>query len=482
MTAAPLTAQERAEAAEIGATVFDQTDIDKYAKTHEAELALQAAYRALKPHESTALFRLFEAGEVTEDTPSDADSHLFKLLALAGIRDPERLARIGRKARIATQVEMWVDGRPGSTDTGRAKKWARDDYVARTIQHALGSTAAESLKRSTPAPEEEAAERVAVLDDSELAQMPDPSWVIDGLVPADAGVLLYGRRSVYKSFALLDWLLSVQTGKPWLGRTVAQGQTAYVAAEGWGALKLRVAAWKRAHKFVGKAGALFVKGASLKTDTAVEKLIERLQAKAGERPLKIIGLDTLNRLIPGIEENSPEAMGRTIGITDRLRAAFPGSTVVWVHHSGWDDLHERGHSSLGDDLDTVIHAQRDENAEALTVDIQCEKQKDAGEFAPLRLTLALETESLVVTGAEVVAGKGTSTKEHKPGRQDALDHLVAVATPRALTIEELMATTGRSKRWLREELPGLIPAGRMLVESGTGTKGDPHRYRGIEKF
>src|SRR5712692_4314825 len=144
-----LTADDRADAAALGVPVFDQPDIDEYARTHQRELdkaALDRAYLTLPEHESKALSRLVISGEVTENSPSDADSHLFRLLAVSGIRDAAQLERLGRDSEIANQCEMWVGGRPGSTEQ-RARKWARHDYIPRTIANALAATEREYRKR-----------------------------------------------------------------------------------------------------------------------------------------------------------------------------------------------------------------------------------------------------------------------------------------------------------------------------------------------
>lgn len=265
---------------------------------------------------------------------------------------------------------------------------------------------------------------VTALNDEALEDLPEPTWRLDGILPADSGVVLYGRRSTYKTFLLLDWGLSIQTGLDWLGHAVAPGQFVYVAAEGWGGLKQRVKAWKLGHGVEDTVGACFVKGSTLRTDAAVERLIGRIQTQVGTAPVALIGLDTLNRLIPGIEENSPEAMGRAVGIADRLRAAFPGATVVWVHHSGWDDQHERGHSSLGDDLDVIMHAE--EALEPRTVELTCEKQKDADEFSPIRFTAVAAAESLVLEAAAAAgAGPGATLNE----TQAALLSVLVGASP-----------------------------------------------------
>ena len=63
-------------------------------------------------------------------------------------------------------------------------------------------------------------------------------------------------------------------------------------------------------------------------------------------------IDTLNRNIGG-SESSEDDMGAFIAAADRLRSQY-GSTVLVVHHTGWNNERERGHSSLRGAADTMI--------------------------------------------------------------------------------------------------------------------------------
>ena len=56
----------------------------------------------------------------------------------------------------------------------------------------------------------------------------------------------------------------------------------------------------------------------------------------------------------------------------------------------------------------------------------------------------------------------------------------ALGGPR--TIDELAGATGLSVRTVREHVPVLLAAGRLKQDGGTGQKGDPFRYRGVEPY
>ncbi len=82
-----------------------------------------------------------------------------------------------------------------------------------------------------------------LLSAAELAALPPPSWLIDGMVPAGGLNVLYGASGAGKSFLGLDFALCTATGLAWWGRDVAQGGVAFIAAEGVAGLSARVDAW-----------------------------------------------------------------------------------------------------------------------------------------------------------------------------------------------------------------------------------------------
>jgi hypothetical protein len=102
-----------------------------------------------------------------------------------------------------------------------------------------------AIAKSVPAPRKSppARSRFSPLSLAEIAKLPPPEWLIDGLVPQDGLVVLYGEPAAGKSFLALDWALSIATGVPWLGREVKQGEVVYVYAEGVRGLTQRVTAW-----------------------------------------------------------------------------------------------------------------------------------------------------------------------------------------------------------------------------------------------
>src|SRR5438270_900323 len=83
-----------------------------------------------------------------------------------------------------------------------------------------------------------------------LDDLPEVEWLIDGLLPKDSFVLLYGIPGCGKSFLALDWAFSVGSRRPnWLGHSIAgNGQPVlYIVAEGARGIRQRRQAWETAH-------------------------------------------------------------------------------------------------------------------------------------------------------------------------------------------------------------------------------------------
>src|SRR5262249_6661331 len=93
--------------------------------------------------------------------------------------------------------------------------------------------------------------------------------------------------------------------------------------------------------------------------------------------------DTLSRTMIGGDENSSRDMATYVAAVDRVKETF-GCTAIVQHHSGHNSAdRERGSSVLGGAADTII-ALRERDG---LLTLECEKQKDASEFAPIPLQL-----------------------------------------------------------------------------------------------
>jgi hypothetical protein len=218
--------------------------------------------------------------------------------------------------------------------------------------------------------------RFKLLGLAELNDLPEPSWLIEGILAANAVVVLYGASAIGKTFVALSMALSVAAGHPWCGKPTKSGSVLYVAAEGVFGLKLRVQAYQGRHRIDAKDIRYLGEGFDLRQAADIKQLVAILEA-ADFRP-NLVVLDTLARLIPGADENSAQDIGKAIWGIDELKHKF-SATVLVVHHTGKDGGSERGSSALRCAVETMIKCSA-KPSDPHIVFLDCDKMKDAKEF------------------------------------------------------------------------------------------------------
>ncbi len=170
-------------------------------------------------------------------------------------------------------------------------------------------------------------------------------WLIPGVLPRGAVVLLNGREGSMKSFLALSMAHAVATGKPWLGKQTEQGAVLYLDGEMDSAVlsdrlrgtdpdgQVQIWAWT--------------------DDSFPDQLNDAvLQQAAKEHSLIII--DPLRRHMDGLKENSADDMSQ---ITKALRELKRyGATVLVLHHAPKDTEKQdyRGSTELGAGVDLTM--------------------------------------------------------------------------------------------------------------------------------
>lgn len=207
---------------------------------------------------------------------------------------------------------------------------------------------------------------------AELLKLPEPIWLVDGLIPEDSLTELYGPPKAGKTFFALGLSLSVATGQLFHGKPVKQGRVAYVAAEG-GAPRIsaRVEAWRK-HNGVSvlpeDEWMLITGRAPLDSPQSVDELLKVI----GEGNFELIVIDTLARSMTG-DENSQKDMSKFVDGCDHLREVT-GATVLVIHHEGKDPTKGgRGSTALRAAIDTGIRVRPDGQHIKLSI----EDQRDA---------------------------------------------------------------------------------------------------------
>jgi hypothetical protein len=92
------------------------------------------------------------------------------------------------------------------------------------------------------------AKRFELLTPADLDDLPDPTWLIDRVLPDNSLCVLYGEPGSYKTFTAFSMALSIAAGHCWCGKATKQCSVLYVAAEGLLGLKLRSRAYQLKHE------------------------------------------------------------------------------------------------------------------------------------------------------------------------------------------------------------------------------------------
>ena len=193
-------------------------------------------------------------------------------------------------------------------------------------------------------------------DEIEIDGYEPPREIVEGLLAAGGGSLIYGSSSTGKTFLTLDLACATATGATWMGRRTEAGLVVYVAAESPGSVKARLAAYQRRHGRRLQNLVVVQDAVNMLQKRDTDALIQTIKAaeeRVGKKATLIVG-DTLARLTSGGDENSGQDMGAVIGNFDRIRGET-GAHFLLIHHSGKDrEKGARGHSSLRAAVDTEI--------------------------------------------------------------------------------------------------------------------------------
>jgi len=239
--------------------------------------------------------------------------------------------------------------------------------------------------------------RFKFLSPAELAALPKPNWLIEGVLPERSFCVLYGEPGCGKTFVALSMALSVAADHSWGGKPTAGGAVLYVAAEGLYGLPTRVEAYQTKHGLNAENIRYLGEAFDLRKPDDIEELLVRLRAE-GIEPVLIL-LDTLARLMVGGDENSAKDMGLAIAGIDRLRKET-SATILVVHHTRKDGQIERGSNALRAAADVMIECKKfDDQGDVV---FECKKMKDAAPFK--KATLQLEPVPVGSSSSLAIAG------------------------------------------------------------------------------
>lgn len=195
------------------------------------------------------------------------------------------------------------------------------------------------------------------LSEADLEALPDPGWLVEGLLPDVGLALLVGQPGSMKSLLALGVAAAVVSGTPFLGREVVAGPVVFVAAEGLRGTKKR---WKAQRRRMWQDGAAVKHRIAFDTslDLLDDETVKDFAEAVAEVGARYVVVDTLARCAVGANENSAQDMGVVVRNLDRIVQAA-NCCVVLVHHAskGRDGDAVRGSSALRGAADAVLHAE-----------------------------------------------------------------------------------------------------------------------------
>ncbi len=289
--------------------------------------------------------------------------------------------------------------------------------------------------------------RTATLDD--LLSLPDPEALIDGALDAGTVCMLSGPSGKGKSFIAVDWSLCVASGNDWLGRATRQGSVCYVAAEGFRSLGHRGKAWQHEFGKVQPETVTFVTEPVQLDDPGTAYLTGLIRETGAD----LLVIDTLARCTVGMEENSARDMGLVVDRLYKLRDSIEecGTTILTVHHSGYNDKRARGSSALAAGMDCVTDIQGNDPHEAVI--LSSSKRKDGEPFRDITVKLRETYGSCVLEEHGLPAGE--------PNLRDLLDGP-------GVTVAELAKVLRKERSTITKQLGKMEKAGTAVREQQQG--------------
>ncbi len=227
---------------------------------------------------------------------------------------------------IAREVAGSFVGLPG----GWEQNADVNDYAQRE-----GFDGLEYLLASPRIPEIDSRLNVAFAD-----ELPDtfapPDELVQGVLTAEGGSVLYGDSNSGKTFFVIDMAAALARGAAWMCRQTEPGLVVYLAAESPASVRSRLQAYQRHHRvkvpnFAIVQSPIDLFDSDADTDALIQ-LVRQLETQRGQRVRLIVG-DTLARLSAGANENAGQDMGLVVRRFDRIRTECKAHFLL-VHHSG----------------------------------------------------------------------------------------------------------------------------------------------------
>lgn len=244
-----------------------------------------------------------------------------------------------------------------------------------------------------------------------------PDEILEGLLTAGDGSVIYGDSNSGKTFLAVSMAASIAQGTQWLGRRTERGLVLYLAAESPASIRRRLQAYQRYHKVKLQNFVIVQNPIDLFSDDGDTRriigLVKQLESQTGQKVRLIVG-DTLARLSSGANENAGQDMSVVIRHFDIIRTETCAHFTL-IHHSGKNAANgARGWSGVRAAVDTEMEVT--DSIDGRCIEVTKQRDLDGkGDRIGFRLELVILGDSKwgTPTGSCVVLPWETPPKKRK---------------------------------------------------------------------
>jgi hypothetical protein len=310
--------------------------------------------------------------------PSEAESQA-RMREAYGVYERKVKSRLPGEEAISAKLE-----REGRGATLFAEKWRRamgkwSTDIAAAASRPLAKdewleAKSDQLSGNNPVP----AGRFIFEKIGDLRNLPPAQWLVKDWIPEGSTGIFYGKWAAGKSFIGFDLALHLAYGmQDWHGASLPGEpcDVLVIAREGHQGFVNRVDAFKAHHGLVDDDPHItFMRGSvSFMRDDDFAGLCAAI--KADGTPYKMVIVDTVARVLPGVDQNEQQTVTlfmERIGII----GAITGAATIGVHHQNKTGA-MMGSVFFEANSDFVFEISRDgEDGPLTSGEIVCTKQKD----------------------------------------------------------------------------------------------------------
>ena len=285
----------------------------------------------------------------------------------------------------------------------------------------------------------------------------NPEWLIPNVIPSQGIGMIYGESGSYKSFLALDMASCLGFGIPgqWNAPPV-KNDVLFLAGEGPVAMaKKRWPAWMewQGIEFRNDHRLLIKDRVPLYTDAEGWENVKADIAELGAKPSLIV-IDTLSRLLMGLDENSAGDATLITHFMEQL-ARYYECFVLAIHHTGKDQKKgARGSSAFYANMDTVITTKTRQGG----TEFRVLKQKDADVSEELHYFAVKEVGDSIVLARSAALADANPKKTSNRYAWASVEEVVRVLeglggeTSEYVLLQEIAGTHGIDQDLVRKQL------------------------------